>query len=335
MTSGRPSSGWRHVKGRTVDPRTTPAITFLANETTAGEVAASLSSIAAVDVQGTPETRIAGLSTSAAAVQNSLSYLSIDYEQLRNTNIERTVICSPDTCRYTAAAAKIIVADPRAAFMSLLRRLLDEAGLDMERTVAAQATGVEAGDFEAHASAIVEQPVIIGSGVYLGPNVVIAKGTILGKGTIVGTGSVIGAAGRALHKCADGSTLSWNKLHVGIVHIGGGCEIGANTVINRAMLGQTRIGKDTVIGNLVHIGHGATIGDRVWIASHSVVLGHATVGSGATVGAHAVIRDNVDVGQNAAIGMGSVVVANVAPDESVLGNPAKPVRRRLQPGPER
>ena len=297
-------------------------MTFMANELTAAEVAAALSSAMAVDLEGARNTRILGLATYGATLEHSLSYQALDEEQaLPNTTMER--------------AARLVVGDPRAAFMYFVQHLIDTGRLDMERTVKAHSGGVKPGRFEAHPTAIVEQPAILGTGVCLGAYVVVHRGSVIGSGTSIGTGSAIGEPGRALHKCADGRVLSWKKLHVGIVHIGEGCEIGAHVAVNRAMLGQTRVGKGTQVGNLVHITHGVAIAERVWLGSHSAVLGHVSIGSGATIGAHAVIRDNIDVGRNAAVAMGSVVAADVADDGSVLGNPAKPVSHRIQPGPLR
>ena len=310
-------------------------MTLLATEFSAANVANVLGSAMLVDIQGARDSRIGGVSTWAARLENSLSYQALDHERPPDTAVERTVICSPASCRFAAAAARIVVDDPRAAFMYFLRHLLYEDAIDLERTIAAQSEGIQPGDFEAHPSAIVESPVVLGRGVCLGANVVINKGSIIGSGTNIGAGAVIGQQGRAIHKCADGRVLSWRELHVGTVYIGSDSEIGAHTVINRAMLGQTRIGMKANIGNLVHIGHGAMIEDRVWIGSHTAVLGHVSIGSGATIGARSALRDNIDVGQNAAIGMGSVVVGNVAAGESVLGHPAKPASRRLQTGPER
>jgi UDP-3-O-[3-hydroxymyristoyl] glucosamine N-acyltransferase len=209
------------------------------------------------------------------------------------------------------------------------------AGLDLERTLAEQAEGVKAGEYEAHPTAVVESPVIIGEGVVLGPHVVVRKGTVIGEGTLVAPGTVIGERGPAVHKMRDGRTLSWAKLHAGTVHIGRGCEIGTHGVILRAILGQTRIGAGTILGNVVHIGHGVTVGERVWMAAGVVVCGHAAIGDRASIGAGAVVRDNLRVGASASVGMGSVVVKEVASEESVLGNPARPAGRRLKPAPDR
>jgi UDP-3-O-[3-hydroxymyristoyl] glucosamine N-acyltransferase len=286
-----------------------------------------------VDLAGDGATPVTGIAAYGSAISQSLSYQMAAPDGAAS-RVARTVICSPANRDGVDGTAKIVVEDPRAAFMTALEVLLD-AGLDFERTLAGQAEGVEPGEYEAHPTAVVESPVIIGRGVVLGPHVVVRKGTVIGDGTLVAPGTVIGERGPAVHKTRDGRTLSWALLHTGTVHIGRGCEIGTHGVILRAILGQTRIGAGTILGNVVHIGHGVTVGERVWMAAGVVVCGHASIGDRASIGAGAVVRDNLRVGANASIGMGSVVVKEVAANESVLGNPARPAGRQLKPAPDR
>ena len=116
------------------------------------------------------------------------------------------------------------------------------------------------------------------------------------------------------------STLPGAELH-----------IGDGTSINRGACLCARdaihIGRDCGIGNDVlvldsdfhEIGHHhglrsdipspVTIGDRVWLASRSVVLKGVTIGDGAVVCA------------------GAVVATSVAPYTMVGGSPARPIRR--------
>lgn len=311
------------------------AVTFLCKQVSAEALAAEIGRDLEVDFAGDRSMPVTSIATYEAGAANSLSYQARSAETAVPGARERTVVCGRFNHESIDAGARIIVEDPRAAFMILLERLLVAGGLDLERTLAAQAADLEPGRYDAHPTAVIEQPVMIGKGAVIGPCAVIRRGVMIGEGTIVGPGTVIGEHGPALHKGRDGRTLSWARLHVGTVHVGRGCEIGTHGVILRAILGQTRIGPGTVLGNVVHIGHGTRVGERVWMAAGCVVCGHAVIGDRAALGAGAVIRDNIRVGANASIGMGSVVVKEVGPDESVLGNPARPVPRRLEPAPDR
>ena len=52
-----------------------------------------------------------------------------------------------------------------------------------------------------------------------------------------------------------------------------------------------------------------------------------TIGDGAYVGSGALIRQGITIGAGAVVGMGAVVVRDVAPGETVVGNPARVLRR--------
>jgi UDP-3-O-[3-hydroxymyristoyl] glucosamine N-acyltransferase len=296
---------------RNDDPRNARAITFLERR-----------------VSG-PDTFIVGVGTYGSRVAHSLSYQSLGAPA--EDSLERTVICSRQVADSVSASTKLIVEDPREAFM----RFLSRARPDWKRTATAQADdmGVSPGPYDAHRTALVEEGAVVAKGVVLEPYVVIGRGTVVGDETIISTASVIGAHGPAIYKCADGTILSWARMHVGTAQIGKQCEIGAHNVILRGMLGRTRIANNAILGNMVHIGHGVDVGERVWMAASVTVCGHASIAHDVSIGAGATIRDNVDIGAGASIGMGSVVVGSVAPGKSVRGVPARETNEAFHSGP--
>ncbi len=98
-----------------------------------------------------------------------------------------------------------------------------------------------------------------------------------------------------------------------------------------------RIGRRLIIdhGMGVVIGETAEIGDDVYLY-HQVTLGgtssqrgkrHPTIGNGVIVGAGAKILGGITVGNGARVGANAVVVQAVAPGETVVGIPARPVER--------
>lgn len=111
--------------------------------------------------------------------------------------------------------------------------------------------------------------------------------------------------------------------HRGRVMIHANAEIGNNVCIDRAVIGDTVIGFDVKIDNLVHIAHGVKIGDGSIIVAGAVICGSVTIGKNVWVGANACIRQHLTIGDNAVIGMGAVVVKDVKPGQTVAGNPAK------------
>ena len=87
----------------------------------------------------------------------------------------------------------------------------------------------------------------------------VREGCRLGDRVVVQNGAVIGGDGFGFARDEDGR---YEKIpQVGIVVIEDDVEIGALTAIDRAALGETRIGRGTKIDNLVQIGHSVTIGE--------------------------------------------------------------------------
>lgn len=142
-------------------------------------------------------------------------------------------------------------------------------------------------------------------------------------------------------------------------------NIGAGTKIwhfSHVMTGA-KIGKNCIIGKYVSIEKNAKIGNNVKIQNHvsvfdvtledNVFVGpnvvftnvkkpvstknipasrylKTIVKKGATIGANATILPGITIGQNALIGAGAVVTKNVLPQTVVVGNPARPIERRVK-----
>jgi acetyltransferase-like isoleucine patch superfamily enzyme len=96
----------------------------------------------------------------------------------------------------------------------------------------------------------------------------------------------------------------------------------------------SRVGCDVTLGRHTHLGfnsvvsHGCQIGEFVSIAGGAVLSGEVTVGDGAVIGANAVvIHGGITIGAGAIIGAGAVVVGDIPEGVTVVGNPARPLRK--------
>lgn len=76
-----------------------------------------------------------------------------------------------------------------------------------------------------------------------------------------------------------------------------------------------------------YVEHDCVIGDFVTFAPAVRCNGNVTIGDGAYVGAGSLIRQGITIGAGAVVGMGAVAVRDVAPGETVVGNPARVLRR--------
>lgn len=220
--------------------------------------------------------------------------------------------------------------DPRAAFLDLGHRLLEEDKIDVSVTIP-RPFGIHP-KVQVGAQTVIHPETRIEAGVKIGAQCVIHRGTWLQAGAVIRDNTVIGVEGINAYLGEDGKQRSFP--HFASVIIGENVEIGAGTVVVRGILNSTRIGKDSVIGNLSNIGHVVEIGEKVWMSVGCLIGGHTQIGKGATLGLGVAVKDNIEIGENAQIGMGSVVVKSVPPNTSVFGNPARAMGP-IQAGPKR
>jgi UDP-3-O-[3-hydroxymyristoyl] glucosamine N-acyltransferase len=208
-----------------------------------------------------------------------------------------------------------------------------------------------------HPSAVIHPTAVIGSGVGIGPFVEIAPKTVIGDRTIIFGNSRIGRDSRVGADCrigvnvsirhevtlgdrvviGDGSVIGFDGFgyapevdgfhkipQVGTVEIEDDVEIGANSCIDRATIGSTRIGKATKLDNLIQIAHGVHIGSNTVIAAQAGVSGSTDIGSGVMVGGQAGFVGHITVGDKMIIGAQAGVTKPVDIKGMVSGYPARP-----------
>lgn len=228
------------------------------------------------------------------------------------------------------AVVCIPLPDPRSSFIDLGHRLLSEGKVDVSVAVP-RPFGIHP-TVQVGAQSVIHPETRIDEGVKIGAQCVIHRGTWIQAGAVIRDNSVVGVDGINAYRGQDGGQRSFP--HFASVIIGEQVEIGAGAVVVRGILNSTRIGRDSVIGNLSNIGHVVEIGEKVWMSVGCLIGGHTRIGAGATLGMGVTVRDNIEIGARAQVGMASVVVKSVAPDASVFGNPARVVGP-IQAGPAR
>ena len=147
--------------------------------------------------------------------------------------------------------------------------------------------------------------VYVGKGVSVGedcllyPRVTLYEGVRIGSRVILHAGVVVGSDGFGFAPTASG----YKKIpQVGTVEIEDDVEIGANTAIDRAALGTTRIGRGTKLDNLVQVGHNVVIGGDTVIAAQTGIGGSARIGSNAMIGGQAGIAGHLEIGDGVVLG---------------------------------
>lgn len=186
-----------------------------------------------------------------------------------------------------------------------------------------------------HASAVIAQTADIALTAFIGSHVAIGEKTVVGTGTRIEAGVVIGDNVRIGKDCvlhpgvtlyddltigdrvvlhagvvigADGfgyvrDDMAYHKFpQRGTVVIEDDVEMGAHTCVDRAALGQTRIGRGTKLDNLVHVGHNCDIGERVVIAAQTGISGSVTIEDDVVIGGQVGFGDHIRVMSGAVIG---------------------------------
>jgi UDP-3-O-[3-hydroxymyristoyl] glucosamine N-acyltransferase len=235
----------------------------------------------------------------------------------------------------------VIVADSKKAFISCLeifapryeyaQGVSPEANVRESARVAASAVVMER--VSVMDGALVGERtqlfpgVFVGAGARIGcdcvlhPNVVIREGCVLGDRVIIHAGAVIGADGFGYTQSPDGSH---HKIpQIGNVVIEDDVEIGANSTVDRAACGSTRIGRGSKIDNLVQVAHNVIIGKNNILAAQVGIAGSTTTGDSCVFAGQAGIADHCTLGDRVVIGpQAGVQRRRISSDTMYMGTPA-------------
>jgi UDP-3-O-[3-hydroxymyristoyl] glucosamine N-acyltransferase len=179
------------------------------------------------------------------------------------------------------------------------------------------------------AGAVVGDDVTIGPGTLLYPHVTVRGRCKTGARGILQPGAVVGSDGFGFAPRPDGS---YDKIpQMGIVVIEDDAEIGANTTIDRATLGETRIGKGVKLDNLVQIAHNVTVGPHTVIAAQSGIAGSTRIGAHCVIAGQVGIVGHLEIADRTTIAAQSGIHRAITkPGESWFGTPALPYRQALR-----
>ncbi len=171
--------------------------------------------------------------------------------------------------------------------------------------------------------------VYIGDGVTIGDNTVLYPGVKVYHGCKIGSrcvlhaGAVIGADGFGFAPVGE----HYEKIpQIGIVEIDDDVEIGANTTIDRATMGATRIGHGVKLDNLIQVAHNCEVGHDTVMASQSGIAGSTKIGSNCQVGGQVGFAGHLHIGDRVLIGAQAGIPADVPSDQAIIGSPPSPIK---------
>jgi len=300
---------------------------------------AELADICDGRIKGDPSLQIDGFASADEAGPGKLAFVT-SAEWLSKLAPGAAAIMPPSLEEKAADIPGIVADEPRLAFAIVLNKVLatskPEPGI--------HSTAVIGRDAQVDASAHV------GAMAYVGPNSRIGPRTVIHPQAHIGEEAQVGAD-CALHpqcyvgpRCEigdrvilgpgvsighDGFGYQWDGSRhvkipqVGIVVIEDDVEIGALSAVDRATLGETRIGAGTKIDNLVMIGHNCKIGRNVILVAQVGLSGSVTIDDGAVLAGHVGVKAGVHIGAGALVAGKAGVTKDVPAGKRVWGTPAR------------
>ncbi|GAO03098.1 UDP-3-O-(3-hydroxymyristoyl)glucosamine N-acyltransferase [Anaeromyxobacter sp. PSR-1] len=167
----------------------------------------------------------------------------------------------------------------------------------------------------------------VGEDCVLYHNVVVRERCAVGNRVILQPGCVIGSDGFGFAFDPEGEGKGprhYKVPQVGNVVVEDDVELGANTCVDRATLGTTRIGRGAKVDNLVQIAHNVEVGPLCLLVSQVGIAGSTKLGMGVVAAGQVGIVGHLHIGDGAKIGAQSGVSSDLEPGAAVSGSPARP-----------
>lgn len=106
-------------------------------------------------------------------------------------------------------------------------------------------------------------------------------------------------------------------------NIGKGCFFGKMSVVNSG----AKVGNNCIINTKALVEHGCYVHDHVNISTNTVINGDVIVGEGSFIGSCSVTIGQKEIGKWSTVGAGAVVIDDIEDDATVVGVPAKVIKK--------
>jgi len=299
-------------------------------------------------VVGDGRVRVATVRTVDEATPDSLTFATTPaYLSSALAGSAGAVLVDGSLAAAAADKPLLVVDNARHALAQLLAALMPPrprgpfrhptAAIEPDATVSADAY-IGAHAYVGHRASIGRRSVVsegahvgddveIGESAWIHPHAGVMARCRIGDRVVLHAGCVIGSDGFGW-AFVDGRAERIPQI--GNVVLEDDVEIGANSCIDRAQVGSTRIGMGTKIDNLVQIGHNCRIGKHCVIAALTGLAGSTIIGDYVKVAGQVGFRGHVTVGSGVTIAGHSGVWGDIADGATVSGDPARDHREELR-----
>jgi len=257
-------------------------------------------------------------------------------ERLRSSRALAVIVAAP---LAELTLTQISVPHPLRAVASLAELFKPAPRLDhgVHPTAVVSSSAQLGAQVAIGAFAVIGEDVQIGDRTVVHPHVVVYAGVKIGKSCVIHSGAVIREYVELGDDCliqngvvlgGDGFGYFSDKEegHARIPHIGNvvledRVDIGANSTVDRAMLGTTRIGRSSKIDNIVMIGHNTKIGERTLVCGHTGISGSCDIGSDVILAGGVGVADHVRIGDNVRAAARAGITGDIEANRVVAGHP--------------
>ena len=178
-----------------------------------------------------------------------------------------------------------------------------------------------------HPQVVVYPEAQVGHHTTLHASCVIHERAQVGAHCVIHAGAVIGSEGFGFVPTAQG----WEKMHQsGIVVLEDHVEVGCNAAVDRPAVGETRIGRNSKLDNLVHVAHNCQLADNCVLAAQVGLAGGVELDSLVVLGGQVGVANNAKIGKGAQAGSKAGLHSNVPAGSVMMGSPASPYRTYLK-----
>lgn len=298
-------------------------------------------------LEGPPSLEIRGVNTLESAGPDELAFLSNPkYARQLSTTRAGAVILSLDEPSRGRPALR--TAEPYLAFAKALQLFYasapPEPGIHPTAVVAPTARlgrrpaigpyvvieeGVEIGDdciLKAHV--VIYQGAKIGHRFFAHAHAVVREHVKIGDDVVLQNGAVIGSDGFGFARQGDGA---YSKLvPAGTVIVEDDVEVQANSCVDRATLGATRLRRGVKVDNLVQIGHSCDVGENSLLCGQVGLAGTSKIGKSVVLTGQVGVAGHLSIGDNVTVTAQSGVGHDVEPNQIISGSPAMDHARWLK-----
>ncbi len=304
-----------------------------------------LSAALGLELRGDGELEIAAAVPIEAATPGTISFVAAPRYLTMLERVAPSCLIIPAELAAEVRCARLISSNPVFDFARALGVLhpphRPPVGVDATAQIAPDARiGTEAsiGAFavigagvKIGARAVIHPQVTIYPGVSIGDDFVchshvsIRENVVIGDRVVLNNGAVIGSEGFGFVEVGQGLV---KVPQVGNVVLESDVEIGANTTIDRATVGNTNIRRGVKLDNMIHIGHNCDIGAYSRFAALTGIAGSTKIGEWCEFGGQTGVADHVTIGNRVRVAAQSGIPGSIAGDNiTISGAPAIELRR--------